>query len=199
MAEKKGTERRKTDRREIPDRRSDSDRRLVTERRHGKRRMKTVAVENDRRSGVDRRAHVLSTLSSQDHIVVHALRRLIGRLYQLAMALPRSGKAQERLAEARSEILKLDPSLYLVAKAMDEIKGGAIGKLEEFQRAHEILVRFLPRPSKAAAPKRKSTSKNGTRKSATSAKRTTKKQTAPKRSTKKKIARKSSTPRKTTS
>lgn len=199
MAETKGTERRKKDRRKIPDRRSDSDRRLDTERRNGQRRVKTVAVEHDRRSGVDRRAHILSTLSSRDHIVVHALRRLIGRLYQLAMAQPRSGKAQERLAEARSEILKLDPSLYLVAKAMDELKGGAIGKLEEFQRAQEILVRFMPRPSQALAPKRKSAAKPGTRKSASSSKRTTKKQTAPKRSTKKKIARKSSTPRKTTS
>jgi hypothetical protein len=199
MAETKGTERRKKDRRVIPDRRSNSDRRLATERRHGERRVETVAVKRERRSGVDRRAHILSTLSTRDHIVVHALRRLIGRLYQLAKAQPRSGTAQERLAEARSEILKLDPSLYLVAKTIDGLKGGAIGKLEEFQHAQEMLARFMPRPSRASAPKRKSAGKNGARKSASSSKRTTKKQTAAKRSTKKKVARKSSTPRKTTS
>ena len=190
MSDTKATDRRKGDRREIPDRRSAMERRLLAERRHGQRRVATVAVEQERRSGVDRRARLLSSLSIRDHIIVHALRRLISRLYQLAKARSRAAKAQEILAEARSEILKLDPNLYLVAKKVDGLKGGPMGKLEEFQHAQEILARFLPGPSVAQAPKRNPASKNGKRKSASSSKRTTKKRTAPKRSTKKKIAKK---------
>jgi hypothetical protein len=119
----------------------------------------TPRHKKKRRSGVDPRARVSTSLSIRDHIIVHALRRLISRLYQLAKARPRAAKVQELLAEAQSEILRLDPDLHLVARMMDGLKGGAIGKLEEFQHAQEVLARFLPRPSVAQVPKRKPASK----------------------------------------
>jgi hypothetical protein len=161
----------------------------VPERRHGQRRVAEVAVRRERRSGVDRRARVLATLSTHEHIVVHALRRLIGRLYQLAQTRSRAERAQAQLADARSEILKLDPNLYLVAKTLDSLKTGAIAKLDEFQHAQEMLAHFMPRPSEAKPTRRKS---------ASSSKRTTKK-TATKQKTKKRITRKKVATRKTTS
>jgi hypothetical protein len=158
-----------------------------------------VAVERERRSGVDRRARVLSSLSVRDHIIIHALRRLIGRLYQIAKTQSRYAKVQERLAEARSEILKLDPSLYLVAKVMDGLKGGAIGKLEEFQHAQEMLARFLPAPGTEKPTKRKSTSRNGAKRATTSGRTTTKATsrktaTTKKKTTKKRLTKKKSPP-----
>jgi hypothetical protein len=198
MSETQATSRRKGERRKIPDRRSATDRRAVPERRHGQRRVAEVAVRKERRSGVDRRARVLATLSTHEHIVVHALRRLIGRLYQLAQTHSRAERAQTQLADARSEILKLDPNLYLVAKTLDSLKSGAIAKLDEFQHAQEMLAHFMPRPSEAKPTRRKSVSKNGARKSASSSKRTTKK-TATKRKTKKTTTRKKVATRKTTS
>lgn len=128
-------ERRRAERRSIPDRRTASDRRLVGERRCGQRRVVDTPVAVERRSGIDRRFRVLSTSSVRDHMVVYALRRLIGRLYQLAKSRHRSEKAEGRLAEARSEILKLDPNLYLVAKTMDELKGSSIAKVKEYGRS----------------------------------------------------------------
>ena len=102
-------ERRKEERRRIPDRRTAKDRRLVGERRCGQRRVVDTPVAVERRSGINRRVRVLSTSSVRDHVAVHALRRLIGRLYQLAKSRHRSEKAEGRLAEARSEILKPYP------------------------------------------------------------------------------------------
>ncbi len=132
-------------------------------------------------------------------MVVHALRRLIGRLYQLAKSRHRSEKAEARLAEARSEILKLDPNLYLVAKAMDELKGSSITSVEEYERAQEMLARFKPRNSEVKPAKRASKSTSGTRKGArrseattsgrrATAKKATRKTAAKKRTTKKRVA-----------
>lgn len=187
-------ERRRTERRNIPDRRTASDRRLVDERRCGQRRVVDTPVAVERRSGVDRRVRVLSTSSVRDHMVVHALRRLVGRLYQLAKSRHRSEKAEGRLAEARSEILKLDPNLYLIAKTMDELKGSAIAKLEEYERAQEMLVRFKPRNSEVRPAKRVSRSRSGTRKSARLSEATT----SGRRSTARKATRKSATKKRTT-
>ncbi len=92
-------------------------------------------------------------------MVVHALRRLIGRLYQLAKSRYRSEKAEGRLAEARSEILKLDPSLNLVAKMMDELKGSSIAEVEEYEHAQKMLLRFKPRNSEVQPAKRASKSR----------------------------------------
>lgn len=192
-------ERRRTERRSIPDRRTASDRRLVGERRCGQRRVVDTPVAVERRSDIDRRFRVLSTSSVRDHIVVHALRRLIGRLYQLAKSRYRSEKAEGRLAEARSEILKLDPNLYLVAKTMDELKGSSIAKVEEYEHAQEMLVRFKPRNSEVQPAKRASKSTSGTRKGArrseatisgrrAAAKKATRKTATKKRTTKKKVA-----------
>jgi hypothetical protein len=138
------TERRKQERRQVTDRRSGLDRRDGTDRRGGERRTVDLPVEAERRTGVDRRARVLSTLSLRDHIIVHALRRLIGRLYQVAEARPRTKRVQERLAAARSEILKLDPSLPTVAKLVDELRSSPVAKLEEYEHAQEMLARFRP-------------------------------------------------------
>lgn len=193
------TERRRIERRRIPDRRTASDRRLLGERRCGQRRVVDTPVAVERRSGIDRRVRVLSTSSVRDHRVVHALRRLIGRLYQLAKSRHRSEKAEGRLAEARSEILKLDPNLYVVAKAIDELKGSSIAKVEEYEQAQEMLVRFKPRKSEAQPAKRASKSRSSIRKSArrseattsgrrTAAKKTTRKTATKKRTTKKKVA-----------
>ena len=165
-----------------------------------------MAVE--RRSGIDRRFRVLSTSSVRDHVVVYALRRLIGRLYQLAKSRHRSEKAEGRLAEARSEILKLDPNLYLVAKTMDELKGSSIAKVEEYEQAQEMLVRFKPRSSEVQPAKRasKSTSRarKGTRRSEattsgrrTAAKKATRKTATKKRMTKKKVAKTKTSARRT--
>ena len=151
--------RRRIERRTIPDRRTASDRRLVGERRCGQRRVVDTPVAVERRSDIDRRFRALSTSSVRDHMVVHALRRLIGRLYQLAKSRYPSEKAEGLLAEARSEILKLDPSLYLVAKTMDELKGSSIAKVEEYEHAQEMLVRFKPRNSKVQPAKRASKSR----------------------------------------
>lgn len=193
------TERRRTDRRSIPDRRTASDRRLVEERRSEQRRVADTPVAVERRSGIDRRVRVLSTSSVRDHVVVHALRRLVGRLYQLAKSRHRSEKAEGCLAEARSEILKLDPNLYLVAKTMDEIKGSSIAKVEEYGQAQEMLVRFKPRSSEVQPTKRASKSTSRTRKATrrseaitsgrrSTAKRATRKTATKKRTTKKKVA-----------
>ena len=193
-------ERRKTERRKIPDRRTASDRRLVGERRCGQRRVVDTAVAVDRRSGIDRRVRVVSTSSVRDHMVVHALRRLIGRLYQLAKSRHRSERAEGSLAEARSEILKLDPNLYLVAKTMDKLNGFSITKVEEYERVQEMLVRFKPRNSEVQPAKRASKSRSGNRKSArrseattsgrrAAAKKATRKTATKKRTTKKKVAR----------
>lgn len=192
-------ERRRTERRSIPDRRTASDRRLVGERRCGQRRVVDTPVAVERRSDIDRRFRVLSTSSVRDHIVVHALRRLIGRLYQLAKSRHRSEKAEGRLAEARSEILKLDPNLYLVAKTMDELKGSSIAKVEEYEHAQEMLVRFKPRNSEVQPARRASKSRSGTQKGTrrsevttsgrrATAKKATRKTATKKRTTKKKVA-----------
>ncbi len=192
-------ERRKEERRRIPDRRTAKDRRLVGERRCGQRRVVDTPVAVERRSGIDRRVRVLSTSPVRDHMAVHALRRLIGRLYQLAKSRHRSEKAEGRLAEARSEILKLDPNLYLVAKTMDELEGSSIAKVEEYEHAQEMLVRFKPRNSEVQPAKRASTSRNGTRKGTrrseattsgrrATAKKATRKTATKKRTTKKKVA-----------
>jgi hypothetical protein len=127
-------------------------------------------------------------------VVVHALRRLIGRLYQLAKSRYRSEKAEERLAEARFEILKLDPNLYLVAKTMDELKGASIAKVEEYEHAQEMLVRFKPRKSEVQPAKRVSKSTSGTRKSTRRSEATT----SGRRDTAKKATRKSATKKRTT-
>ncbi len=204
------TERRRTERRTIPDRRIASDRRLVGERRCEQRRVVDTPVAVERRSGIDRRFRVLSTSSVRDHMVVYALRRLIGRLYQLAKSRHRSEKAEGRLAEARSEILKLDPNLYLVAKTMDELKGSSIAKVEEYEQAQEMLVRFKPRSSEVQPAKRasKSTSRTqkGTRRSEattsgrrTAAKKATRKTATKKRATKKKVAKTKTSARRTRS
>jgi hypothetical protein len=156
-------------------------------------------VDVERRSGIDRRFRVLSTSSIRDHMVVHALRRLIGRLYQLAKSRHRSEKAEGHLAEARSEILKLDPNLYLVAKTMDELKGSSITSVEEYAHAQEMLVRFKPRNNGVQPAKRASKSTNGTRKGTrrseattsgrrATANKATRKTTAEKRTTKKRVA-----------
>jgi hypothetical protein len=187
-------ERRKTERRRIADRRTASDRRLVAERRCGQRRLADTPVAVERRSGIDRRVRVLSTSSVRDHMVVHALRRLIGRLYQLAKSRHRSEKAAGRLAEARSEILKLDPNLYLVAKTMDQLKGFSIAKVEEYEHAQEMLVRFKPRNSEVQPAKRGSTSRSGTRKGTRRSKATT----SGRRATAKKATRKTATKKRTT-
>lgn len=138
------TERRKQERRQIADRRSGLERRSGTDRRVGDRREVDVPVEAERRMGVDRRARVLSTLSLRDHIIVHALRRLIGRLYQVAKSRPRTKRAQERLAAARSEILKLDPNLPTVAKLVNDLRSSPVAKLVEYEHAQEMLARFRP-------------------------------------------------------
>ena len=187
-------ERRRTERRSIPDRRTASDRRLVGERRCGQRRVADTPVAVERRSGIDRRFRVLSTSSVRDHMVVHALRRLIGRLYQLAKSRHRSEKAEGHLAEARSEILKLDPNLYLVAKTMDELKGSSITSVEEYEHAQAMLVRFKPRHSEVQPGKRVSKSRSGARKSARRSEATT----SGRPSTAKQEARKTATKRRTT-
>ncbi|MCZ6857973.1 MAG: hypothetical protein O7F70_08245, partial [Gemmatimonadetes bacterium] len=127
--------RRKGDRRKLADRRSGGDRRLVDERRLAQRRKKSVPVDVERRSGVERRARILSSLSVRDHIIVHALRRLIGRLYQISQSRPRSEKISASLGEARAEILKLDPNLYTVAATMGKLKNTPIAKLEEYEHS----------------------------------------------------------------
>jgi hypothetical protein len=132
-------------------------------------------------------------------MVVHALRRLIGRLYQLAKSRYRSEKAEGRLAEARSEILKLDPNLYLVAKTMDELKGSSIAKVEEYEHAQAMLVRFKPGNSEVQPAKRASKSRSGTGKSrrrsevTTSGRRATAKTATRKTATKKTATRKTAT------
>ncbi len=191
-------ERRRTERRSIADRRTAGDRRLVGERRCGQRRVVDTPVAVERRSGIDRRFRVLSTSSVSHHVVVHALRRLIGRLYQLAKSRHRSEKAEGRLAEARSEILKLDPNLYLVAKTMDELKGSSITSVEEYEQAQEMLLRFKPRSSEVQPAKRASKSRDGTRKGRRSeattsgrratANKATRKTATNKRTTKKRVA-----------
>ncbi len=188
------TERRRTERRRIPDRRTASDRRLADERRFGQRRVADTQVAVERRSGIDRRIRVLSTSSVRDHVVVHALRRLVGRLYQLATSRHRSEKAERCLAEARSEILKLDPNLYLVAKTMDELKGSSIAKVEEYEHAQQMLVRFKPRHSEVQPGKRVSKSRSGARKSARRSEATT----SGRPSTAKQETRKTATKRRTT-
>ncbi len=186
--------RRRTERRRIPDRRAASDRRLVGERRCGQRRVVDTPVAVERRSDIDRRFRVLSTSSVRDHMVVHALRRLIGRLYQLAKSRYRSEKAEGSLAEARSEILKLDPSLNLVAKMMDELKGSSIAEVEEYEHAQKMLLRFKPRNSEVQPAKRASKSRGSTRKSTRRSEATT----SGRRATAKKATRKTATKKKTT-
>jgi hypothetical protein len=118
------------------------------------RRKKSVPVDVERRSGVERRARILSSLSVRDHILVHALRRLIGRLYQISQSRPRSEKISASLGEARVEILKLDPNLYTVAATMEKLKNTPIAKLEEYEHSREMLERFnAPRTSPASAAK----------------------------------------------
>ncbi len=146
--------RRKGERRQIVDRRSERDRRVLGERRLAARRQTVVPVEVDRRRGVDRRARVLSTLPVRDHIIIHALRRLIGRLYQISQSRPRAEKITAGLGEARSEILKLDPNLYTIAATMEKLKNTPVAKLEEYKRSEEMLVRFnAPETSLASAVK----------------------------------------------
>ncbi len=192
-------ERRRTERRRIPDRRTASDRRLADERRCGQRRVADTQVAVERRSGIDRRIRVLSTSPVRDHVVVHALRRLVGRLYQLATSRHRSEKAERCLAEARSEILKLDPNLYLVAKAIDELKGSSIAKVEEYEHAQEMLVRFKPRNSKVQPAKRASKSRSSTRKSTRRSEPTTSgRRATAKTATRKTATRKRATKKRTT-
>ncbi len=179
--------RRKGERRNILDRRSERRRRVVGERRLAARRQKVVPVKVDRRRGVERRARAHSTLPVRDHIIIHALRRLIGRLYQISQSRPRSEKISATLGEARSEILKLDPNLHAVSVTMEKLKNTPIAKLEEYERSREILVRFnsartsrastgkqtrrtagvrkTTRPRRTAADAHKSTAKKATRKS----------------------------------
>ncbi len=171
MEETPAATRRKGDRRKIADRRTAEERRAVSERRLAQRRQEAVAVEVDRRRGVDRRARVLSTLSSQDHIIIHALRRLIGRLYQMSQSRPRSEKITADLGKVRSEILKLDPSLYTVAVTMEKLKNTAIAKLDEYKRCQEMLLRFSPPETPSASTVKKTRGAPGQRKS-TQARRT---------------------------
>ena len=146
--------RRKGDRRKVADRRAGSDRRLALDRRAAERRQRIVPVDLERRRGVDRRARTLSTLGVRDHIIVHALRRLIGRLYQISQSRPRSEKISANLGEARAEILKLDPNLHTVAATMEKLKNTPIAKLEEYEHSREMLERFnAPRTSRASAGK----------------------------------------------
>lgn len=134
--------RRRGERRQIADRRSEGNRRVVGERRLAARRQTVVPVEIDRRSGVDRRARALSTLPVRDHMIIHALRRLIGRLYQISQSRPRAEKITAGLGEARSEILKLDPNLSTIAVTMERLKNTPVAKLEEYKRSQEMLARF---------------------------------------------------------
>ena len=191
--------RRRIERRTIPDRRTASDRRFVAERRCGQRRVVDTPVAVERRSDIDRRFRALSTSSVRDHMVVHALRRLIGRLYQLANSRYRSEKAEGLLAEARSEILKLDPSLYLVAKTMDELKGSSIAKVEEYEHAQKILLRFKPRTSEVQPAKRASKGGGSTRKNTRRSEATTSGRRATvKTATRKTATRKTATKKRTT-
>ena len=157
--------RRKGDRRKIADRRSAQDRRAVSERRLAQRRQKVVAVEVDRRRGVDRRARALLTLSAQDHIIIHALRRIIGRLYQMSQSRPRSEKITADLGKVRTETLKLDPNLSTIAVAMEKLKSTAIAKLDEYKRCQEMLVRFRPPETPSASTGRTTRGAPGERKS----------------------------------
>ncbi len=190
--------RRKGDRRKVADRRAGSDRRLALDRRVAERRQRIVPVDLERRRGVERRARTLSTLGVRDHIIVHALRRLIGRLYQISQSRPRSEKITATLGEARSEILKLDPNLHTVAITMEKLKNTPIAKLEEYEHSREMLVRFNPPPrtSRASVAKqtrggpagRKATGARGT---AAGARKTTAKKTTRKTAKKTTPARKS--------
>ena len=134
--------RRRGERRKITDRRSEGNRRGVGERRLAVRRQMDVPVEVDRRRGVDRRARALSTLPVRDHIIIHALRRLIGRLYQISQSRPRAEKIIAGLGEARAEILELDPNLYTITDMMEKLKNTPVARLEEYKRSREMLVRF---------------------------------------------------------
>lgn len=158
--------RRKGERREIADRRSKQDRRIVGERRLAARRQAVVPVEVDRRRGVDRRARVLSSLSVRDHIIIHALRRLIGRLYQISQSRPRSEKITAHLGEARSEILKLDPNLHSIAVTMEKLNNAAIANVEEYKRSQEMLVRFNPPVTSATSTAKETRRAPGERKTA---------------------------------
>lgn len=187
--------RRKGERRQIADRRSEGNRRVVGERRLAARRQTVVPVEIDRRSGVDRRARALSTLPVRDHIIIHALRRLIGRLYQISQSRPRAEKITAGLGEARSEILKLDPNLYTIAVTMERLKNTPVAKLEEYKRSQEMLARFnAPGTSPAStvketrrAPGERKTIR--TRRTAAGARKSTAKKAA-RKSTKKPAAKK---------
>ena len=187
--------RRKGERRKIADRRSKEDRRAMSERRVAERRQVDVPVEVDRRRGVDRRARVLSTLPVHDHIIIHALRRLIGRLHQMSRAGPRSEKITAGLGEARSEILKLDPNLYTIAVTMEKLKNTPIAKSEEYKRSQEMLVRFNQSETSSASAVKKTRRASGERKStrvgstSAGARKTTRKKAGGK-STKKPVAKK---------
>ncbi len=179
--------RRKGDRRKIADRRSKRDRRVVGERRLAARRQTVVPVEVDRRRGVDRRARALSTLPVRDHIIIHALRRLIGRLYQISQSRPRAEQITAGLGEARSEILKLDPNLYTIAVTMEKLKNTPIAKSEEYKRSQEMLLRFNRPETSSASTVKKTRRASGERKS-TRARRTA---ASARKSTAKKATRKS--------
>jgi hypothetical protein len=81
-------------------------------------------------------------MATQDQIVVYALRRIISRLYRLALARARPGKAGTRLAEARTEVLKLDPNLYAVRAALDALSNTPIAREPEYEQARGMLGQF---------------------------------------------------------
>ncbi len=188
--------RRKGERRKIADRRSEGNRRVVGERRLAARRQTVVPVDIDRRRGVDRRVRALSTLPVRDHIIIHALRRLIGRLYQISQGRPRAEKITAGLGKARSEILKLDPNLYTIAVTMEKLKNTPVAKLEEYKRSQEMLVRFKAPGTSPASTVKETQRAPGERKTvrarqtAAGARKSTAKKAA-RKSTKKPAARKS--------
>jgi hypothetical protein len=81
-------------------------------------------------------------MATQDQIVVYALRRIISRLYRLALARARPGKAGTHLAEARTEVLKPDPNLYAVRAALDALSNTPIAKEPEYEQARGMLGQF---------------------------------------------------------
>ncbi len=165
MSQNSTTDRRRAERRQITDRRAGTDRRVLEDRRSAERRVETVATAADRRTGIDRRARALTRMTAQHHIVVYALRRLVSRLYRMALAQPRPGKAETHLAEARTEVLKLDPNLYAVRAALDALSNTPIAKEPEYEQARGMLGQFETPAARAETTK--PARKTATRKTAT--------------------------------
>jgi hypothetical protein len=116
-------------------------------------------------------------MATQHQIVVYALRRIISRLYRLAQARARPGKAGTRLAEARTEILKPDPNLYAVRAALDDLSNTSIAKEPEYEQARGMLGQFespavraeTTKAARKTATRKKSAAKKTTRRAASPA------------------------------